>query len=115
MKGTSLLLFLISYFASFARSLSSLRSDLFGNCLNCINSGFDFCSLGQALGPIDPISGVCCQNMASVTDTCFTGNNACTWKTTTLNKFNKFFSCRKNSRCIVQPGISDYIVAAFNT
>ena len=68
MKAISLLL-LISYF-SFARSLSSIRSDLFGNCLNCINSGFDFCSLGQALGPIDPISGVCCQNMASVLDTC---------------------------------------------
>ena len=93
MKGT--LLVLISYF-SLAQSLSSMRSDLFGNCLNCINSGFDFCSLGQSLGPVDPISGVCCQNMESVSDTCYTGNNACTYRSTTLNKFNKFFSCRKN-------------------
>ncbi len=112
MKGT--LFVLISYFA-FAGSLSTMRIDLVGNCLNCINSGFDFCSLGQTFDPVDPISGVCCQNMADVTDTCLTSNKACTYKPTTLNKFNKFFNCRKNSKCIVQPGISDYIVAAFNT
>lgn len=57
MKATSLLL--LSSLA-YVHSLSSQRSDLSGNCLNCINSGFDFCSIGTALGPIDPINGVCC-------------------------------------------------------
>ena len=91
---------LVSYL-SFARSLSSMRSDLLGNCLNCINSGLDFCSTGNTYDPVDPINGVCCQNMASAPDTCYTGYNACTWRTTTTNRFNKFFSCRKNTKCLV--------------
>jgi len=53
--------------------------------------------------------------MADSLDSCVAGYNACTWRSTTKNKFNKFWSCRKNSKCIVQPGLDDYILAAFNT
>ena len=57
MKAAFFLLFLS---IAFVNLQSIQRSDLNGNCLNCINSGFDFCSTGAELGPVDPINGVCC-------------------------------------------------------
>lgn len=90
-------------------------SNLNGNCLNCINGGFDFCSSGAVGGPVDPFNGVCCVQMSSAFDTCRTGFTSCTWKSTLKNKFSKFFSCRPNSKCLTQPGINDYIVYGINT
>lgn len=53
--------------------------------------------------------------MTWASDTCKTGSSACTWKTTAKNKFSKFFSCRANSMCLVQPGLNDYIIYGINT
>ena len=97
------------------KAVSYTRVEYAGNCLNCINNNLDFCSAGTLLGTVDPINGVCCQGMQSNSDTCKAGNDACTYRDTTKNKYSKFFSCRKNSRCIKQPNLDDYIISAFNT
>ena len=115
MSSLTLKILLLLGLLSACAYASTLMTSLNGNCLNCINSNYDFCSSGSIGGKVDPMNSVCCSGMINAQDTCRTGNLACTWKSTTKNKFSKFFNCRVNSQCLRQPGISDYIVNAFNT
>ncbi|TNV73288.1 hypothetical protein FGO68_gene6095 [Halteria grandinella] len=110
-----MVLLILSLLLTLVSSKSYTQTSLNSNCLNCINGGYDFCSLGTYRGPVDPISSQCCANMANIYDSCQTGYDACTWNEQTSNKFSKFFYCRYNSQCKVQGGITNYTVHSFNT
>lgn len=118
MKATLLLnlsALIITLLIKHASSKSYTMTNLNGNCLNCINGGYDFCTLGYYGGKVDPVNSVCCTGMSSVFDSCQTNYDACTWKNNTVTKYSKFFYCRMNSKCLKQGGIDGYIVSAFNT
>ena len=69
----------LSALLAVVQSKSSTYSTLNGNCLNCINAGYDFCSVGYYGGYVDPVNSICCAGMSSVSDVCIPTWNACTW------------------------------------
>lgn len=111
----SILILLAVLLAGTVRAISYTVPTLNTKCLDCINAGHDICSRAPFGSVIDPTNAICCASMKNQTDVCQKDFAACTWKTSTKNKYSKFFNCRANSQCKVQGGISGFTIYSMNT
>ena len=74
-----IIVIIVSLFTCRSSCKSYMNIPLTGNCLNCINAGSDFCSMGPWGGTVDPINSICCTSMSNVYDVCQTGYDSCTY------------------------------------
>ncbi|CDW88488.1 UNKNOWN [Stylonychia lemnae] len=114
MKVLNFLQFILLIATSQAAASIQIATNL-NNCLNCINSGYDFCSVGAINGTVIPSTGSCCSGMKGYDETCVPTQDACTYMPNLSTRFKKFSYCAKSTQCPKQVGINGYYLSAFNT